>query len=68
MAFGSAIHNRSSCVVRNVVITALIHGGSRAYPKWAIPTGDGSVLLEDALFDDAGIFVLPIPLMTFESK
>ena len=40
---------------------------SRTYPKRTIPTSDSSVVLQDALFNDASILDLPIPLVTLES-
>ena len=36
------------------------------YPKWAIPASHGSIVLQDVLLVDAGVLVLPIPLVSFK--
>lgn len=67
-AFGSATHRRSSYPHENAVNTPLVHDFTQTYPKWAIKTGNGSIVLQEAFFNDTGVLALPIPLMTFGSQ
>jgi hypothetical protein len=62
------IRNPQAFLLREIWSTPHWSVGSpvNAYPKWTIPTSRGSIVLQDVLFGDTGITVLPIPFVSFK--
>jgi len=71
MAFGSAIHKRSSCIhapIVSVKAPKATHQRVFTYPKRTVPTNDVPEFLEEPPLHSSSFFELNIPLVSLKAS